>query len=259
MAVYGTLKTKDGTPVYLHSGYTVNDVTYSLNDLVTALVTDPVEQVSNSRDADIEANVAYTVPEYVVGCGNIAIYLDGVRVFAGADNDFVEVGSDNEFSTAIQFNKAVAKDTQIVARVDNFICRLHHIDPYNISCTLEITSDSTTVTAGTNLSDALPKTIRIVSKTPASAPLTADYRYNLIIAATAEEYYDQYTPYSFQYVYSAETGCFECAGKFGMDTTLDTTGVYQLVFVHNSLGASSSSLPKYTVINSLGTITVTEA
>lgn len=130
MAVYGTLKTKDGTPVYLHSALTGASVTvdgkeYSITDIVTALVKAPVEQVSNSRDADIEANVAYTVPEYVVGCGNIAIYLDGVRVFAGADNDFVEVGTTGAVSYKVQFNKSVAKDVQIVARVDNFIPKLN--------------------------------------------------------------------------------------------------------------------------------------
>lgn len=122
MAVFGTLKQKDGTPVYLNTALKIDGATYSLNDVITELLKIPVEQVSNSRASDITSGDTYTVPEYVVGCNNLAVYLDGVRAFAGID--FTEAGDVDTLSTTITFNNSIAKDVQIVARVDNHVHKL---------------------------------------------------------------------------------------------------------------------------------------
>lgn len=121
---FGTLKKKDGTPIYLNSVYTVDGVNYSLADVVAALAHDPVQTISESRAAVLSAGTEYTVPEYVVGHNNLAVYLDGVRVFAGASDGFTEVGNAGTLSTKIKFSSNVATDVQITARVDNFMCKL---------------------------------------------------------------------------------------------------------------------------------------
>lgn len=122
MAVFGTLKQKDGTPVYLNTALKIDGDTYSLNDVITELLKVPDQAASETRSANIASGDTYTVPEYVVGCNNLAVYLDGVRAFAGID--FTEVGDADTLSTSITFNNSIAKDVQIVARVDNHVHKL---------------------------------------------------------------------------------------------------------------------------------------
>ncbi len=121
---FGTLKKKDGTPIYLNSVYTIDGTDYSLSDIAAALVRDPVQTISESRDSELSAGTEYTVPQYVVGRNNLVVYLDGVRLFAGAESGFTEIGEAGSLSTAIKFSSNVAADVQIVARVENFICHI---------------------------------------------------------------------------------------------------------------------------------------
>lgn len=122
MSVFGTLKQKDGTPVYLNTALKIDGEIYSLSDVITELIKVPEQTISESRTADIAAGDSYTVPEYVVGCDNLAVYLDGVRAFAGTD--YSEVGNANTLATTITFNNSIAKDVQIVARVENHVHKL---------------------------------------------------------------------------------------------------------------------------------------
>lgn len=66
MALYGTLKTKDGTPVYLNTAVTVDGVEYTLKDVVTSgsggtvdeATTDTLGTVKLASDTDITAGTA---------------------------------------------------------------------------------------------------------------------------------------------------------------------------------------------------------
>ena len=123
---FGTLKKKDGTPIYLNSVYTVDRTDYPLSTVVYQLSRDPVQTISESRDAVLSAGTEYTVPEYVVGHNNLEVYLDGVRLFAGANGGYTEVGYKGFKSTTIKFSADVAADVQIVARVDHHMCSMHY-------------------------------------------------------------------------------------------------------------------------------------
>ena len=95
----------------------VENATYSLTDIITALDKDPVEVVSESRDNVIAASENYTVPEYVVGTNNLSVYYDGLKCEAGSDGTYTEVGNEGETSTLIQFNDEIATDVQLIFRV----------------------------------------------------------------------------------------------------------------------------------------------
>ena len=90
---------------------------YTLADVLSALMQDPVETISASRSADIAAGQYYTVPEYVVGASNIAVYLDGLKASCGDNGVFSEVGAQDTVSTSIKFNHVIAKDVEIIVRV----------------------------------------------------------------------------------------------------------------------------------------------
>ena len=123
---FGTLKKKDGTPIYLNSVYTVDRTDYPLSTVVYQLSRDPVQTISESRSEVLAAGTEYTVPEYVVGHNNLEVYLDGVRLFAGANGGYTEVGYKGFKSTTIKFSADVAADVQIVARVDHHMCSMHY-------------------------------------------------------------------------------------------------------------------------------------
>ena len=89
---------------------------YSLAD-VSMMMQDPVETISVNRSADIAAGESYTVPQYVVGASNIAVYLDGLKASCGENGVFSELGTKDTVSTTIKFNHAVAKDVEIIIRV----------------------------------------------------------------------------------------------------------------------------------------------
>lgn len=90
---------------------------YSLADVLSMMMQDPVETISVNRSADIAAGESYTVPQYVVGASNIAVYLDGLKASCGENGVFSEVGTKDSVSTTIKFNHAVAKDVEIIVRV----------------------------------------------------------------------------------------------------------------------------------------------
>lgn len=118
----GTFKTKNGEPVSAITlaesvKVTLEKGEYSLADVLSILAQDPIESVDAGRDADIAAGTEYTVPQYVVGCSNISVYLDGLKVSCGTGGGFVEVGTTNTVSTAIKFNSAVPKEVEIIVRV----------------------------------------------------------------------------------------------------------------------------------------------
>lgn len=120
--ITGTFKQKNGTELGPRTQaksvlVQIGDDTYTLAEVLSAIMQDPVESVSASRDEDIAANTDYTVPEYIVGCANISVYLNGLKVSCGSNGGFVEVGTQDSLSTTIQFLDTVAKDVEIIVRV----------------------------------------------------------------------------------------------------------------------------------------------
>ena len=116
----GTLKNKLGSPIWpetVASAVTVqmDNEQYSLDAVLAALDTDPVEHYSASRSNDIAGGTSYTVPQYTVGASHISVYLDGLKCAPGTD--FHEAGTEGQPSTSITFTDIVDKTTSILVRV----------------------------------------------------------------------------------------------------------------------------------------------
>lgn len=117
--ILGSFKLKDGTELKTHAAsvvVTVDGDKYSLSEVLEALLQDPVE-TAEVAESDIEPATAYTVPQYIVGCGNISVFLNGMKLACGVSGGFVEVGDQDAASTTINFNAAVPSGTEIIVRV----------------------------------------------------------------------------------------------------------------------------------------------
>lgn len=117
--ITGSFKLKDGTELKTHAEsvvVTVDGEKYPLSEVLEALLQDPVETVEVA-ESDIEPETAYTVPQYIVGCGNISVFLNGMKLACGDSGGFVEVGDKDTTSTTINFNAAVPSGTEIIVRV----------------------------------------------------------------------------------------------------------------------------------------------
>ena len=118
-----TLKQKNGASIYLQTRaedviIELDGETYNLKEVLQAVLKDSVEQIDNERDSILYAGENYTVPQYVVGCGNIAVYLDGLKISSGDGScSFTEIGDADTVSTTIQFNSDIQKDVQILVRI----------------------------------------------------------------------------------------------------------------------------------------------
>lgn len=64
-------------------------------------------ETSTSRDADIQAGSAYSVPAYTVGSNMLNVYLNGLLMLRGVDYNEVN-------ATAISFTSTIPKDFEIV-------------------------------------------------------------------------------------------------------------------------------------------------
>lgn len=71
---------------------------------------------SASRSADITANGTFTVPSYMVGKGQLLVYLDGCLSRQG--DGWSEVGTAGTASTTIKFLQLIPKAMEIVVRVN---------------------------------------------------------------------------------------------------------------------------------------------
>ena len=115
----GTFKLKDGTELAIRDTnvvVTIEDTQYPLSKVLEVLLQDPVETVEVA-ESDIEPATAYSVPQYIVGCGNICVFLNGMKLACGEAGGFVEVGDQDSASTTINFNDSIPAGTEIIVRV----------------------------------------------------------------------------------------------------------------------------------------------
>jgi len=78
-----------------------------LGDMETLSEATPVVARSDSRPADIAAGADYAVPVHKVGSGQLVVFVEGLRCFAGVE--YTDVSE-----TVIRFTSAIPKDFQIV-------------------------------------------------------------------------------------------------------------------------------------------------
>lgn len=74
---------------------------------------------AGDRDEVIAANEEIVVPGYVVGSGQLQVFLDGVLCMCGTDNTYVyaEVGNTGDTSDSIVFHQSIPVDMEILVRV----------------------------------------------------------------------------------------------------------------------------------------------
>ncbi len=119
--ILGTFKTGSGTEVsaktLAESVVVTHDGNeYPLSDVLAALMADPVETVEVAA-TEIAAATAYTVPQYIVGCCHISVYLNGMKLACGERGAFVEVCDNDAASTTMHVTDVVPSGTEIIVRV----------------------------------------------------------------------------------------------------------------------------------------------
>ena len=75
---------------------------------------------ADNRDEVIAANEEIVVPGYVVGSGQLQVFLDGVLCMCGTDADacvYAEVGNAGDTSGSIVFHQSIPVDLEILVRV----------------------------------------------------------------------------------------------------------------------------------------------
>lgn len=119
--------------------------TARLNNAVIEHHAEIVQQVSaaNTRTEVIAAGTDYTVPEYRVGDNGLQVYLHGLMCSAGADNQYVEVGTAGTISTKIKWNDDIPQRYEILVKA-----------PVNTSTTIRLIVDGSQ-----NLHDVLEDVI----------------------------------------------------------------------------------------------------
>lgn len=79
-------------------------------------VTKTYVSVAGSRVQEIPASGSITVPQYVVGAGQLLVFLDGVQCFAGVS--YNEYGAAGTSSTTLVFLQRIPADMDILVRVN---------------------------------------------------------------------------------------------------------------------------------------------
>ncbi len=75
---------------------------------------------ANTRAGVIEAGEPYAVPGYVVGSGQLQLWLDGILCMEGADADtyaYAEVGDAGNASASVVFHQNIPATIEIFVRV----------------------------------------------------------------------------------------------------------------------------------------------
>lgn len=84
-----------------------------------------------ARQAVIEADTLYQVPEYVVGAGHLQVFLDGLECVLG--ETYLEVGASGNTSTHITFEDNIPTSFRITAKAPVAALDNYGVPPMNAS------------------------------------------------------------------------------------------------------------------------------
>lgn len=75
-----------------------------------------LRSLGGERPADIPAGKAWAVPVYVVGSGELEVFLDGVACMSGTAGQYAEFGDVGASSETIIWNIEITTDKDILVR-----------------------------------------------------------------------------------------------------------------------------------------------